>query len=239
MPPTATGRRVDRIPGQDPLTRPRHRAKPHQRRSRVDPTRIVNGASPTEVSDSAASTIFNPARTARSGIILVRHRNPEHPHHRVPDELLHRPAEPLDVSAGHREVRRQHRVHIFWIRRLRRRREPHQIAEQRRDDLALLTQTPSRSSQRGASTHHRSVARRGSHHHKKGTAPSGDTIPHNPTPASLTSRPPSVALKPWLPVSAPATAPNHTCRRHCHPSNRHPTISLAWFDQRDTPDRRP
>ena len=41
-------------------------------------------------------------------------------------------------DAGHREVRGEHPVDVLGVGRLRRRVKPDEVAEQRRDDLALL-----------------------------------------------------------------------------------------------------
>ena len=78
-------------------------------------------------------------RTDRAlGVVLVRDRRAEHRHHRVADELLHRAAVPLDLLSQAGVVGADPGAHVLGIRRLRRSGEADQIAEEHRDDLALL-----------------------------------------------------------------------------------------------------
>jgi hypothetical protein len=71
------------------------------------------------------------------GVVLVRDRGAEHGHDRVADELLNRAAVALDVGAQERVVRAHGREYVLRIGGLRARREPDEVAEQDRDDLAL------------------------------------------------------------------------------------------------------
>ncbi len=64
--------------------------------------------------------------------------HPEDADDGIADELLGHPAVPLDVGLGHRRVRREHPIDVFGIRVLRGGGEPDEVAEERRDDLALL-----------------------------------------------------------------------------------------------------
>src|SRR5262249_9391296 len=70
------------------------------------------------------------------GIVLVRKRYAEDRHHRVPDELLHRPAVPLDTRPNGVEVAVKTRLQRFGVERLPECRRPSQITEENRDDLA-------------------------------------------------------------------------------------------------------
>ena len=71
-------------------------------------------------------------------VVLVRHRRAEHRHHRIADELLHRPAVPLDLLPQPGVVRTEPRPHVLGIRAIRRGGEADQVAEQHGHDLALL-----------------------------------------------------------------------------------------------------
>ena len=72
-------------------------------------------------------------------VVLVHHRHPEHRHHRVADELLHRAAVRLDDPLHPLEIPRQQRPQRLRIRRLPERRRPDHVAEQHRHDLPALT----------------------------------------------------------------------------------------------------
>ena len=71
------------------------------------------------------------------GVVLARDRRPEHGHYRVADELLHRPAVPLELEPHPLVIRPQPRSHILRISRLRRRRETDEVAEENGHDLPL------------------------------------------------------------------------------------------------------
>src|SRR5205823_3078068 len=71
--------------------------------------------------------------------VLVRDRSPEDGHHRVADELLHRPAIALDLRPQALVVRADAVAHVLGVLALRRRREADQVAEEHRDHLPLLT----------------------------------------------------------------------------------------------------
>ena len=72
-------------------------------------------------------------------VVLVHHRHPEHRHHRVPDELLHRPAVRLDDPPHPLEIPHQQHPHRLRITRLTERRRPDHVAEHHRHRLPLLT----------------------------------------------------------------------------------------------------
>ena len=71
-------------------------------------------------------------------IVAMSARDAEHADDRVADELLDDPTVELDLRASHGEVPSEHSVDVFRIGALARRREADEIAEQGRDDLALL-----------------------------------------------------------------------------------------------------
>ena len=72
------------------------------------------------------------------GIVFVRDRRTEDRHDSIADELLHRPAEPLDLLLHTRVVRTQTRADILRIGLLGRRGEPDEVDEENGDDLALF-----------------------------------------------------------------------------------------------------
>ncbi len=69
----------------------------------------------------------------------MRRRRPEERHHRVADELLDGSAEPLELGAEVRVIRREQRVDVLRIETLGPRGEANEIGEEHRHDLALLT----------------------------------------------------------------------------------------------------
>ncbi len=71
------------------------------------------------------------------GIVLVRGRGAEQRHDRVPDELLDGAAVPLELPADALVVRREEGLDVLGIHRLGTSREPDEVAEDDRDDLAL------------------------------------------------------------------------------------------------------
>src|SRR5207248_5445706 len=71
-------------------------------------------------------------------VVLVRGRCTEDGHHRVADELLDRPTEPLDLVLHPRVVRTQNRAHVFRISTVGAVREADEVDEEHRYDLPLL-----------------------------------------------------------------------------------------------------
>jgi hypothetical protein len=63
----------------------------------------------------------------------------EHGHHGVADELLHGAAEPLDLAPDAAVVPSQRLPHVLGVGLVEARGELDHVAEQDRDDLALLT----------------------------------------------------------------------------------------------------
>jgi hypothetical protein len=73
------------------------------------------------------------------GVVLVGNRGPEHGHHGVADELLHGSSEPFDLPLQEVVVEAEGRANVFGIGTVRTSREPHEVDEQDRDDLAFLS----------------------------------------------------------------------------------------------------
>ena len=76
------------------------------------------------------------------GVVLVRDRRTEYRHHGVADELLDRAAVPLELVRARRVVRGEQPPGRPPDRPLGARREPDEVDEDDRDDLALLTGQP-------------------------------------------------------------------------------------------------
>ena len=72
------------------------------------------------------------------GVVFVRQRCPEHPHHRVADELLHRSAEALDLLPHARVVSAEAAGDVLGVGAIRGLREPDEVDEQGATDLPLL-----------------------------------------------------------------------------------------------------
>jgi hypothetical protein len=73
------------------------------------------------------------------GVVLVRDRRAEDGNHCIADELLDRPAEALELGADALMVRLEQSPHVLGIHRLGAGSEPHEVAEEAGDDLALLS----------------------------------------------------------------------------------------------------
>jgi hypothetical protein len=73
------------------------------------------------------------------GVVLVRDWRPEQSHHRVAAELLDRAAETLKLLAHLAVVARQQCLQVLGIKYLALRGGAHQVAEQCRHDLALVS----------------------------------------------------------------------------------------------------
>ena len=71
------------------------------------------------------------------GVTLGRNRRPPDRHHRVADELFHRPPVPGDQRPRQLEIPRQQVARLLRIARLRQRREADEIREQHRHQPAL------------------------------------------------------------------------------------------------------
>ena len=84
------------------------------------------------------------------GVVLVRDGRAEDRHHRVAHELRDRAAVPLEDCAQLGVIRLQEALHVLGIHPLGARREPHEVGEQHRHDLALLAERTCLSIERGA-----------------------------------------------------------------------------------------
>ena len=129
-------RHVHRVPGRQPLLRPGH----HLAGVHADP------AADAQLRQRVAHLHRRPARPQR--VVLVRRGDPEHRHHRVADELLHRPAVRLDDRLHPLEVARQQRPQRLRIGRLPERRRAGDVAEQHRHRLADLARSRRRRERR-------------------------------------------------------------------------------------------
>ena len=92
-------------------------------------------------SSSSSSSAKSPDRERSAdgalGVVLVRGRRAEERHDRVADELLDGAAVALELGADALVVGAQDRLDVLRIHRLGLRREPDEVAEDDRDDLAL------------------------------------------------------------------------------------------------------
>ena len=77
-------------------------------------------------------------------IVLMRDRRAEHGHDRIPDELLDRAAEALQLRAHATVIRPQERADVFRIHPLGTRGEADEVAEEAGDELALLARLQAR-----------------------------------------------------------------------------------------------
>jgi hypothetical protein len=109
------GRRVDGVPGQEPLARAGRDPEPDEDLAGVDPDpqAELRPAKRSEPGGVLADPKGRPDRTLR--VVLVGGGHAEDPQHRVADELLDHAAVGLDLRAGHREVRGQHAVDVLGI----------------------------------------------------------------------------------------------------------------------------
>ncbi len=80
----------------------------------------------------------------------MRRGDAEHSDDGVTDELLDAASDALDVVACHLEVAGQHPADVLGVSRLRSGGEPHEVAEQHRDDLAFLNDGKAGSGERRA-----------------------------------------------------------------------------------------
>ena len=124
---------------------PRH--SPHRPVTSVSPSPAttapvltpIRASSPSSCTTSRSSTADRTARRASSSFA---DGNPEHRHHRVTDELLHRPAVTLEHAARRLVVPVHQRPQRLGVGPLADRRRARQVAEQHRDDLAHLSRLP-------------------------------------------------------------------------------------------------
>jgi hypothetical protein len=94
--------------------------------------------------------IEHPKRTPNRPlrVILMRARHPEHGHDAVANELVYGATQPFDLSAKPLMVRTQQGPHVLRVGLVGAGGEANQVAEQHRDDLALLHGGSRRATQR-------------------------------------------------------------------------------------------
>ena len=117
---------VDRVPGREPLLRPRHHLTRHDADPPLQP----------QLGQRVSHLHGRPHRAQR--VVLVQHRHAEHGHHRIADELLHAPAVPLHDRLHPLEIARQQRPQPLGIERLAQLGRAGEVAEEHRHRLALL-----------------------------------------------------------------------------------------------------
>ena len=93
------------------------------------------GLEPQLVHDIAQ--LYRRARRSQR-VVLGRDGNAEHRHHRVADELFHRPPVPFEHDPSRVVVPVHQRTQSLWIGAVADRRRPRQVAEQHRDDFSDL-----------------------------------------------------------------------------------------------------
>ena len=116
---------IQRVPGRQPLLRTREHL------ARVDPDPTLHAQLRQRIPHLHGSA------TRPECIVLVRHRNPEHRHHRIADELVHRAAVRFDDPLHSLEVASEHSLERFRIDRLPKRRRADHVAEQHRHHLPV------------------------------------------------------------------------------------------------------
>ena len=91
---------------------------------------------PVQLGDGLQHAQRAPYRPLR--VVLMDRRDAEHGHDRIPDELVQGASDALDLVSQPGVKRTQHGPDVLRIGPVRARREPHQVTEHHRDDLALL-----------------------------------------------------------------------------------------------------
>jgi hypothetical protein len=141
---------VDGVAGEEGLPRAGSHVEPHERLTRVDPDAHLRGVAgdgwqSLHLGDESQA---GPHRTL--GVVLVNHRHAEDGDDGVADELLHRAAVALHDLAGEGVVATEQGVDVLGIRVRAHRRRSDEVAEERRDDLALLDDRRGRGQGRAA-----------------------------------------------------------------------------------------
>ena len=130
---------VDHVAGDESLARFRASTEGDHRLPGVDAYTNLQGqrgVAAVEVVDRFDQPQTGAHRTL--GVVLVRQRRPEHPHHRVADELLHRSAEALDLVPHARVIPAEAAGDVFGVGAIRGFRKPDEVDEQGAHDLPLL-----------------------------------------------------------------------------------------------------
>jgi len=129
-------RRVHHIPGGHPLPLGRAGTQQHQRLPGIDGQPDLDPLLPPIPPNPVPDRQRGQHRPLR--IILTRGRRPEQRHHRVTDELLHGPAEPLQLGPQPCVKRGQQRADVLRVYLLGPGGKAHQVGEQHGHDLAFL-----------------------------------------------------------------------------------------------------
>jgi hypothetical protein len=143
------GSGVDHVPRGHPLALDRSGVQHHQRLPGGHPhphMQIQRWVGLVELGDRLADSQGGPHRPLR--VVLVGDRSAEQRHHRVPDELLHRPPIALQVGPQPSVVGGEQAPDVLDVQPLRPAGEPDQVAKQHADDLAFLPSGQCRSGQR-------------------------------------------------------------------------------------------
>jgi hypothetical protein len=119
-------RDVDRVAGRQPLRGARHHLAGHQ----ADPSLH------SQVGQRRSHLERRPHRA--QGVVLVQLRDAEHRHHRIADELFHRPSVRLDDRFHPLEVRGQQPPQSLRVEPLAKRRRARDVAEEDGDGLSHL-----------------------------------------------------------------------------------------------------
>src|SRR6266508_1094491 len=104
----------------------------------TSPATMASPRSDLAPSVTTASPVLTPIRTESPqagpngtfGVVLVGRGRPEHRHHRIADELLHRAAEPLDLLLQAVVVGAEDGPHVLRVRQLGLGREADEITEE-------------------------------------------------------------------------------------------------------------
>jgi hypothetical protein len=135
------GGRVDHVAGDDPFPLLGSGPQGHHGLPGLDPHpdgEVKAGIALVQLGDGLDDPKARPHCSLR--VVLVRGRSPEHRYDRVADELLHGAAVALDLASQAGVVGPDPGSHILGICLVGCGREPHQVAEQHGNDLALLGQ---------------------------------------------------------------------------------------------------
>ena len=132
-------RRVHDVSGDDALAAVRSRVAIDHRFAGLDSnphTQLEVGLGCVQLPDRIQDPESRPDRPL--GVVLVGERRSEHCHHRIADEFLHRPPVTLEFLAQPLVVGADPRPYVLRVGGVRGGREADQVAEEHRDDLALL-----------------------------------------------------------------------------------------------------
>ncbi len=154
------------------------------------------------------------------GVVLVRDGCPEDRHDRVPDELLDRTAVALDLLAEAAVVGADAGADVLGVGRFGGSGETDEVAEEDRDDLALLVE------RRGRLLAQRSAAERAERKLTRELLAAGGTRGHPPSLGRLKS-PASASPEPWSRAKRAIRATQ--CRPRCDLEGEKAPLA-GWLD---------